>query len=334
MNLRRERVPLLVLHVAAVALMAGVLGSFAPAPAQAQGTSVEELERRLQKAKEARAQREAAAAKEREAAEAERKRREAEAARAAAERKAQEARQANLVVQADAPCTLFVNGKETAQLPKGIAEVKVSPGQKLVSCASSEEKVAFDGEIEARSGQDTVLRVTLAVKVAEIRSARAAALEREAQARREAEAKAAVEARAAAEAKAACDRGGPRAMQPFSGGGVLRQCATGLEWTAQDNGRDVNWSEAQSYCRGLGGGWSLPTVEQLQSLYNANLPGISCGKLSCKVSNQFRLSSWWFWSSEPNGSSEAWDVFLFDGSRGSDRVGNRLNGRALCVRRP
>jgi hypothetical protein len=321
------------LNAAALALLAGVLGPVPCMSAHAQGMSVEELERRLQQAKEAKAQREAAVAKEREAAEAERKRREAEAARAAADRKAQEARQANLVIQADAPCTLFVNGKEAAQLPKGITEIKASPGQKLVSCASSEEKVAFDGELEARSGQDTVLRVTLAAKVAEIRSARAAALEREAQARRDAEAKAAAEARAAAEAKAACDSGGPGAM-PRIGSGVLRQCGTGVEWTAQDNGRDADWSEAQSRCRGLGGGWSLPTVEQLQSLYDARLPGISCGNLICKVSNQFRLSDWWFWSSEPKGSSEAFLVNLSNGNQLSFHVGDRRNNRTLCVRRP
>ena len=109
----------------------------------------------------------------------------------------------------------------------------------------------------------------------------------------------------------------------------------GTPVTAQDNGRDVNWEQAQAHCRGLGGGWSLPTVQQLQSLYNANLPRNSCGAFTCKVSDQFRLSSYWFWSSEPNGSSEAWIVLLGNGDRFSLPVGYRdTTARALCVRRP
>jgi len=277
----------------------------------AQGTSVEELERRLQKAKDEKARRDAAAAKAREEAEAERKRKEAEAGRAAAERRAQEARQANLVVQTDAPCTLSVNGRETAQLPKGITEVKVSPGQKLVSCASSEEKTTFEGELEARSGQDTVLRIALGAKVAEIRRARAAALEREAEARREAEAQARKEAEARDRAEAArlqqerLDRERVQRalatmnsrLQPLTDS-VLFDSKWGLQWTRSDNGWDVNWADAQAHCRGLVGGWSLPTANQLESLRDLALPGIKCGAESCKVSELFRLDTAYFWSSD------------------------------------
>jgi hypothetical protein len=95
----------------------------------------------------------------------------------------------------------------------------------------------------------------------------------------------------------------------------------------------VNWSQAQAHCQGLGSGWSLPTAAQLQSLYDKNLPDIACGSFACKVSNQFRLSGYWFWSSESNGSSEAWVVNLDGGVRGPHRVGDSA-GRALCVRRP
>jgi hypothetical protein len=217
-------------------------------------------------------------------------------------------------VQADAPCALSINGKEVAKLVKGITEVRVSPGQKLVSCVSSEEKVSFEGELEARSGQDTVLRISLGSRVEEIRSARAA-----------------VEAQARAE----CDRGDRSLMQPTVDDGVLRQCGSGLLWTRSDNGSDVDWSHAQSHCRGLGGGWSLPTVAQLQSLYNKDLPGIPCGSgRTCEVSDRFRLSNTLFWSSEPNGSSEAWLVGLFYGDRYSGHVGTSSFRGALCVRRP
>jgi hypothetical protein len=294
-----------------------------PLGAQAQSTSIEDLERKIQAAKEAKAKKEA------------------DAARSAGERKAQESRQATLVVQTDAPCTLLINGKETAKLVAGISEVKVNPGQMLVGCASSEEQVSYDGEVEGRSGQNTVLKIPLAGRVEAIRSARAAEQERAAREKRESEARAEREKREAQERaareredRATCDRGGPSLMQPTGDGGVVRQACTGLLWTRSDNGSDVNWSQAQSYCRGLGGGWSLPTVAQLQSLYNEDLPGVPCGNSTCKVSDQFRLSYWWFWSSEPDGSSEAWLVNLNYGHRYSPLVGRSNGTRALCVRRP
>jgi formylglycine-generating enzyme required for sulfatase activity len=117
-------------------------------------------------------------------------------------------------------------------------------------------------------------------------------------------------------------------------GDIVSDTRAGVEWTRADNGSKVNWSEAQSYCRKLGGGWNLPTREQLESLQNKDLPGIPCGQATCVVPNQFKLSNLWFWSSEPNGSSEAWGVSLTNGARGSHRVGSSNGHRALCVRRP
>ena len=73
---------------------------------------------------------------------------------------------------------------------------------------------------------------------------------------------------------------------------------------------------------------------QLQSLYDKNLQGIPCAEYSCRVSNLFRLSNVLFWSSDANGSSEAWRVNLGHGHRYSTRVGGSDGGRALCVRRP
>ncbi len=301
-------------------LVAMLLGLAVLQPTQAQSPSIEELEQRLQKAKEEKARRDAAAARSRAESEAAQNKRNAEASREAAERKALEARLAVLVVQSDAACTLNLNGKEVAQLPKGITEVKVVSGQSLVSCTSREENVSFEGEVEARSGQNTVLRITLAERVQAVQRSR-----------REAESRAAAEA----ERKAACDRGVPSMMMATGDQNVLRQCSDDrLLWTRSDNGRDVNWSQAQAHCQGLGSGWSLPTVAQLQSLYDKDLPAIPCGSYSCNISNQFRLSNFWFWSSESNGSSEAGSVVLNMGQRYSYSVGYRMNLRALCVRRP
>jgi hypothetical protein len=267
---------------------------------------------------------------------------------------------ATVVVQTDAPCALSMNGDNLGKVVAGINKVRVSPGQKLVSCISSEEKVSFEGELEARSGQDTVLRISLASRVEDARSVRAAADERAAQEKREAqelaqreerearerpererreaqgrvrreEREAKERQRAEAERRAACERGEPSLMEPTSDGGVLRQCGTDLLWTRSDNGSDVQWSQAQAHCRGLGVGWSLPTVAQLKSLDNWELQGVPCGGGTCKVSDQFRLSNDYFWSSESNGSSQDKSGII---ARLSTVGSGHFRGRALCVRRP
>jgi hypothetical protein len=108
----------------------------------------------------------------------------------------------------------------------------------------------------------------------------------------------------------------------------------GLEWTRSDNGSDVDWAGAKAYCSRLSGNWSLPTVDQLQSLYDKSLAGVQCGKFTCNVPSAFRLSSTWFWSSEPAGSPGAWLVALYGGRRDSSLVDYSNGSRALCVRRP
>ena len=107
-----------------------------------------------------------------------------------------------------------------------------------------------------------------------------------------------------------------------------------LIWASADNGSSVDWSAARNYCEMLGSGWALPTVAQLKALYDSSgTLTQSCGQWTCKATPLIRLSSTWFWSSEPNGSSEAWDVDLNGGNRNSLTVGYAVTARALCVRR-
>lgn len=141
-----------------------------------------------------------------------------------------------------------------------------------------------------------------------------------------------------AQQKAARPAAAPRENAACQGGfsGQTYTDSRGLLWTASDNGRDVNWAQAKACCRGLGPGWSLPTVEQVLSLYDKSVAGMRCsvdGHI-CKVSSAFRLSSRWFWSAETVGSSEAWGVSLLDGDRHLGHVGDSAYVRALCVRRP
>ena len=78
---------------------------------------------------------------------------------------------------------------------------------------------------------------------------------------------------------------------------MLRQPATGLEWTQSDNGSDINWASAGAYCAGKGSGWRLPSTAELQSLYDASgTVSTSCGSETCRVSPLFRLTGPVGWS--------------------------------------
>jgi hypothetical protein len=119
-----------------------------------------------------------------------------------------------------------------------------------------------------------------------------------------------------------------------------------VTWAFTDNGKDISWNDAQSYCASKGTGWSLPSVAQLQELYDSSgaltqpcFPGNDptvpelAREWICKVTPLIGLSGPAAWSSEPNGSSEAWGVFFVIGERISGSVDDTDNARALCVRR-
>jgi len=51
--------------------------------------------------------------------------------------------------------------------------------------------------------------------------------------------------------------------------GVVRDTKTGLEWVAGPD-KDTNWDVAKRYVENLtvaGGGWRMPTIEELETLY-------------------------------------------------------------------
>jgi hypothetical protein len=119
-----------------------------------------------------------------------------------------------------------------------------------------------------------------------------------------------------------------------NGDGTVTDAKTGLIWADSDNGSDINWKDAKKYCACKGNGWELPAVAQLQGLVDASGKyWQECADVTCKVTSLIRLSGWFFWSSEANGSSEAWAVSLFDGVVYPSAVDLAYYGRALCVRR-
>jgi hypothetical protein len=106
---------------------------------------------------------------------------------------------------------------------------------------------------------------------------------------------------------------------------------TQLMWTRRDNGWDVNWMEANEYANGLRLGgysdWRLPTVEELERLYDPAARG------ACRIRKPFQLGRARLWSSKRLGSQSAW-FFNFKAGRQTPihEAESRFH-RALCVRR-
>jgi len=95
---------------------------------------------------------------------------------------------------------------------------------------------------------------------------------------------------------------------------------TNLMWAAKDNGANINWSNAKSYCENYRGGgysdWRMPTQDELAGLYDGSLTGYSqdCGSQysPVKLTNLIHISCCCPWASNTLGP----DAPYFDVSYG------------------
>ena len=87
--------------------------------------------------------------------------------------------------------------------------------------------------------------------------------------------------------------------------GVVKDTKTGLEWAAGPD-RDMTWDQAHSWVESLtvdGGGWRMPTLDELKSLYQQ-------GRGKRNMTQLLKTTGWYVWSGEAMDSSQAW-VFYF-----------------------
>jgi len=134
------------------------------------------------------------------------------------------------------------------------------------------------------------------------------------------------------------------AAMAASGPDIVQGSRTGLSWSRADNGHDINWADAKAYCSRKRGGWRLPSVEELATLYapdGGHRGAAQCGTARCSVSRQFHLTGPWFWSATPVAAAEsidydeeAWGVLLVNGARTQALKDDGYGARALCVRGP
>jgi TolB-like protein len=122
--------------------------------------------------------------------------------------------------------------------------------------------------------------------------------------------------------------------------GTVLDTRTNLMWAAKDNGYELNWKDARSYCENYRGGgysdWRLPTQDELVGLYDEtktyNSGCILFGG-NVHLTELIRVSCFAPWASESRGSGTYNAIFgLGSGKRGWDYPYVLHPHRALPVR--
>jgi hypothetical protein len=96
--------------------------------------------------------------------------------------------------------------------------------------------------------------------------------------------------------------------------GTVLDRQTGLMWAAKDNGADVNWQNAKSYCENYRGGgytdWRMPTQDELAGLYDESKSYRPKQRdFSVHLTELIELTSYGQWASDVRSSGAA--LFFF-----------------------
>ncbi len=109
--------------------------------------------------------------------------------------------------------------------------------------------------------------------------------------------------------------------------GVVYDRNTSLEWYAGPD-KDTNWNKAKQWVERLqvaGGGWRMPTGEELKTLYEKNVGTRNMTPL-------LKTTGWWIWSGETKGSSSARLLAFDDNYDNWFYQGTSKNVRGFAVR--
>jgi hypothetical protein len=111
--------------------------------------------------------------------------------------------------------------------------------------------------------------------------------------------------------------------------------ATGLMWAAKDNGADINWQKAKSYCENYREGgytdWRMPAQDELAGLYDKSETYDAGRGNDVHLTKLIRLTGSVPWASETSGS-EAAGFDFHNGTRGWYLPSYSAYYRALPVR--
>lgn len=120
--------------------------------------------------------------------------------------------------------------------------------------------------------------------------------------------------------------------------GTVLDSESKLMWAAKDNGSDINWQDAWSYCKNYRGGghedWRMPTLDELAGLYDVkkSRPVAANHNYSIHVATELiDITHFAPWSSETRGSTAA-SFNFYNGKRSWSRKSGDNITRALPVR--
>jgi hypothetical protein len=111
--------------------------------------------------------------------------------------------------------------------------------------------------------------------------------------------------------------------------GTVLDTKTKLMWAAKDNGGNIYWQDAKSYCENYRGGgytdWRMPTKYELSDLYDKAITG----KYGHHLTNLITLTGCCIWASDKTFSDH---YANFDFIKGRRSASSFNNSRALPVR--
>ena len=114
----------------------------------------------------------------------------------------------------------------------------------------------------------------------------------------------------------------------FYKNGIVYDEKTNLEWMAGPD-KNTSWNEAKVWVESLsveGGGWRMPTREELKTLYQE-------GAGSRNMTPLLKTTGWWVWSGETKGAESAWAFFFrFGNEPWSLRENSGTTFRSFAVR--
>ena len=118
--------------------------------------------------------------------------------------------------------------------------------------------------------------------------------------------------------------------------GTVLDTRTNLMWAEKDNGRNINWVNAKSYCENYRGGgytdWRMPTRHELFGLFDPNKSQkAECGLSVYIATDLIYLTCRWLWSSEIRGS-DAYGVDFGKSPQSNMPQSKDYINRALPVR--
>jgi hypothetical protein len=171
-------------------------------------------------------------------------------------------------------------------MPSGFCTSSITAGSHLLEARKGEEVVSHESGVNIGDGTSPVWTVTIAEE----------------------------------EKKGHRETGRDGRFIAYDDGTVL-DTRTNLMWAAKDNGRNINWEDAKSYCENYRGGgytdWRMPTQNELVGLYDTGKtrPALCDTSYSIHVATELiDITCFAPWTLETRASITA-GVSFFDGRR-------------------